>query len=161
MSIACSRLSDSGADAKAKGTRKVGGAVSSRFVFVFARSQFGGPDSEPETGSSVCVRCTPFGVGHFKYQPGVNCICFHKLRNKVLNRYGINLFFCRVSHEALQLRMSYRSGLKADWGVRQKNWICCDPNFRFVQHLFFPFLLWWCMIMSLNRNKEESNLNQG
>ena len=53
MCIACSRLSDSGADAKAKGTRKVGGAVSSRFVFVFARSLFSGPDSEPETGSSV------------------------------------------------------------------------------------------------------------
>ena len=81
MCIACSRLSDSldsGEDARAKGTRKVGGAVSSRFVFVFARSQFSGPDSEPETGSSVCVRCTPFGVGHFKYQSGVNCICFHK-----------------------------------------------------------------------------------
>ena len=49
--LACSRLSDSGADAKVKGTRKVGGAkkgkpllssVSSRFTFVFALSQFRG-----------------------------------------------------------------------------------------------------------------------
>ena len=42
--VACSRLSDSGGDAKEKGTRKVGGAVSSRFIFVFALSQFSGPD---------------------------------------------------------------------------------------------------------------------
>ena len=57
--IACSRLSDSWGDAKAKGTRKVGGAgkkekgrepppllspVSSRFIFVFALSQFSVPD---------------------------------------------------------------------------------------------------------------------
>ena len=51
--IACSRLSDNGEDAKEKGTRKVGGAekrkppplstVSSRFIFVFALSQFSGP----------------------------------------------------------------------------------------------------------------------
>ena len=46
---ACFRLSDSGEDAKEKGTRKVGGA-SSRFIFVFALSQFSGPDSEPATG---------------------------------------------------------------------------------------------------------------
>ena len=58
LSLACSRLSDSGEDAKEKGTRKVGGAgkrkkegsppplspVSSRFIFVFALSQFSGPD---------------------------------------------------------------------------------------------------------------------
>ena len=57
--VACSRLSDGGEDAKEKGTRKVGGAgkrkgerappppfspVSSRFIFVFALSQFSGPD---------------------------------------------------------------------------------------------------------------------
>ena len=51
--IACSRLSDNGEDAKEKVTRKVGGAdkrkppplstVSSRFIFVFALSQFSGP----------------------------------------------------------------------------------------------------------------------
>ena len=120
MCIACSRLSDSGEDAKAKGTRKVGGAVSTRFVFVFARSQFSGPDYLGAWNRLVCVRCTPFGVWYFKYQSGVNCICFHKLRNKVSNRYGMNLFFCGVSHEALQLRMSYRSGLKADWGLDKK-----------------------------------------
>ena len=59
FSVACSRLSDSGEDAKEKGTRKDGGArkrkgergsvaplspVSSRFIFVFAFSQFSGPD---------------------------------------------------------------------------------------------------------------------
>ena len=54
--IACSRLSDSGEDTKEKDTRKVGGAkkrkrkkpllsqVSSRFIFVFALSQFSRPD---------------------------------------------------------------------------------------------------------------------
>ena len=54
--IACSRLSDSGEDTKERDTRKVGGAkkrkrkkpllspVSSRFIFVFALSQFSGPD---------------------------------------------------------------------------------------------------------------------
>ena len=48
--IACSRLSDSGEGAKEKGTQKVGGAGKrkkegiSRFIFVFALSQFGGPD---------------------------------------------------------------------------------------------------------------------
>ena len=55
--VACSRLSDTGEDAKEKGTRKVGGAekrekegppplspVSSRVIFVFALSQFSGPD---------------------------------------------------------------------------------------------------------------------
>ena len=47
--LACSRLSDSGEDAKVKGTRKVGGAkklspVSFRIIFVFALSQFSGPD---------------------------------------------------------------------------------------------------------------------
>ena len=45
--LACSRLSDSGEDAKEKDTRKVDGAekrkVSSRFTFVFALSQFTGP----------------------------------------------------------------------------------------------------------------------
>ena len=49
--LACSRLSDSGEDAKVKGTRKFGGtkkgkpllsSVSSRFTFVFALSQFSG-----------------------------------------------------------------------------------------------------------------------
>ena len=39
--VARSRLSDSGEDAKEKGTRKVGG-VSSRFIFVFALSRFSG-----------------------------------------------------------------------------------------------------------------------
>ena len=43
FSSLCSRLSDSGEDAKEKGTCKVGG-VSSRFIFVFALSQFSGPD---------------------------------------------------------------------------------------------------------------------
>ena len=42
LKIAFSRLSDSGEDAKVKGTRKVGGAkkfpVSFRFIFVFALS---------------------------------------------------------------------------------------------------------------------------
>ena len=47
------RLSDSGEDAKVKGMRKVGGAgkrppvlspVSTRLIFVFALSQFSGPD---------------------------------------------------------------------------------------------------------------------
>ena len=49
--IAFSRLSDSREDAKEKGTLKVGRAgkkkrwaVSSRFIFVFALSQFSGPD---------------------------------------------------------------------------------------------------------------------
>ena len=53
--LACSRLSDSWEDAKVKGTRKVGGVgkrkkppllspVSSRFIFVFALSQFSGLD---------------------------------------------------------------------------------------------------------------------
>ena len=57
--VACSRLSDSGEDAKVKGTRKVDGAgknakegkeppflspVSSRFIFYFALSQFRRPD---------------------------------------------------------------------------------------------------------------------
>ena len=51
--LACSRLSDSGEDAKVKGKRKVGGAkkgkpllspVSSRFTFVFTLSQFSGPN---------------------------------------------------------------------------------------------------------------------
>ena len=50
--LAFFRLSDSGEDAKVKGTRKVGGAkkgkrrgpVSFRFNFVFALSQFSGPD---------------------------------------------------------------------------------------------------------------------
>ena len=47
--IACSRLSDSGKDTKEKDTRKVGGAkklspVSSCFIFVFALSQFSGPN---------------------------------------------------------------------------------------------------------------------
>ena len=42
--LACFRLSDSGEDAKEKGTRKVGFPVSSRFIFVFALSQFSGPD---------------------------------------------------------------------------------------------------------------------
>ena len=74
MCIACSRLSDSGEDAKAKGTRKVSGAVSSRFVFVFARSQFSGPDFLGAWNRLVCVRCTPFGVGHFKYQSVVSII---------------------------------------------------------------------------------------
>ena len=48
-SIACSRLSDNGEDAKVKGVRKVGGAgnrkkevfpVSSSFIFVLALFQF-------------------------------------------------------------------------------------------------------------------------
>ena len=39
-SVACSSRSDSGEDAKVKGTRK----VFSRFIFVFARSQFSEPD---------------------------------------------------------------------------------------------------------------------
>ena len=39
-SVACSSRSDSGEDAKVKGTRK----VFSRFIFVFASSQFSGPD---------------------------------------------------------------------------------------------------------------------
>ena len=43
FSSLCSRLSDSGEDAKEKGRRKVGG-VSSRFSFVFALSRFSGPD---------------------------------------------------------------------------------------------------------------------
>ena len=55
--LACSRVSDSREDKKLKGTRKVGGAgkrkkegiapplpVSSRFIFMFALSQFSGPD---------------------------------------------------------------------------------------------------------------------
>ena len=57
--VACSRLSDSGEDAKEKGTRKVGGAGKRKgerasaapalpssflFIFVFALSQFSGPD---------------------------------------------------------------------------------------------------------------------
>ena len=48
--LACSRLSDSGEDAKEKGTRKgsEGGPLlshlSSRFIFVFILSQFSGPD---------------------------------------------------------------------------------------------------------------------
>ena len=48
--LACSKLSNSGEDAKEKGTRKVGGAgkkekkVSSHFIFVFALSQFSKPD---------------------------------------------------------------------------------------------------------------------
>jgi len=45
--IVCSRLSDSGEDAKEKGTRKVGGAGKRKkeaFIFVFALSQFSGPD---------------------------------------------------------------------------------------------------------------------
>ena len=42
--LACFRLSGSGEDAKEKGTRKVGSPVSSRFIFVFALSQFSGPD---------------------------------------------------------------------------------------------------------------------
>ena len=49
--LACSRLSDSGEDAKVKGTRKVDGpkkrkrnGVSSCFIFVFALAQFSGPD---------------------------------------------------------------------------------------------------------------------
>ena len=44
--VACTRLSDSGEDAKVKGTRKVGGLspVSSRFTFVFALSQFSWPN---------------------------------------------------------------------------------------------------------------------
>ena len=51
--LACSRLSDSGEDAKVKGTRKFGGAkkgkpllssVSSRFTFVFALCQLSGPN---------------------------------------------------------------------------------------------------------------------
>ena len=54
--IGCSRLSNSGKDMKEKDTRKVGGAkkrkrkkpllspVASRFIFVFALSQFSGPD---------------------------------------------------------------------------------------------------------------------
>ena len=40
--VACSMLSDSGEDAKGKGTRKVGGAF--RFIFVFVLSQFSRPD---------------------------------------------------------------------------------------------------------------------
>ena len=49
--LTCSKLSDSGEDAKVRGTRKVqwrGGKklspVSSPFIFVFALSQFRGPD---------------------------------------------------------------------------------------------------------------------
>ena len=55
--LACSRLSDSGEEEKEKGTRTVSGArerkkegkeslspVSFRFIFVFALSQFSGPD---------------------------------------------------------------------------------------------------------------------
>ena len=38
--VACSRLSDSGEDAKVKGKRK----VFSRFISVFRLSQFSGPD---------------------------------------------------------------------------------------------------------------------
>ena len=44
LDIACSRLSDSGEDAKVKGTRKVLSPFSSRFTFVFALSQFSGPN---------------------------------------------------------------------------------------------------------------------
>ena len=49
MMVACSITSDSGEDAKEKGMRKVGGReklspVSSRFISVFALSQFSGPD---------------------------------------------------------------------------------------------------------------------
>ena len=49
--VACSRLSDSGEGAKEKGARKAGwggpallSPVSSRFFFLFALSQFCGPD---------------------------------------------------------------------------------------------------------------------
>ena len=47
--ITCSRLSDSGEDAKVKGTQKGGGGrkkeiVSSRFIFMFVLSQIWGPD---------------------------------------------------------------------------------------------------------------------
>ena len=47
--ITCSRLSDSGEDAKVKGTRKGGGwgkkeIVSSHFIFMFVLSQICGPD---------------------------------------------------------------------------------------------------------------------
>ena len=44
--VACYRLSDSGEDAKEKGTRKDRRAESflPRFTFVFALSQFSGPD---------------------------------------------------------------------------------------------------------------------
>ena len=42
LHVACSRLSDSGEDAKEKGTQKVGGAF--RFIFVFVLSQFSRPD---------------------------------------------------------------------------------------------------------------------
>ena len=52
IKVACSRVSDSGKDAKKKkGTRKLAGwekgkslPVSSRFIFVLALSQFSGPD---------------------------------------------------------------------------------------------------------------------
>ena len=49
LELSCSRLSDSGEDAKVKGTRTVGGAkkfspVSFRIIFVFALFQFSGPD---------------------------------------------------------------------------------------------------------------------
>ena len=44
--VACYRLSDSGEDAKEKGTRKDrrAGSFLPRFTFVFALSQFSGPD---------------------------------------------------------------------------------------------------------------------
>ena len=44
--LACSRLSDSGEDAKVKGTRKVGGAKKGKPLLspVFALSQFRGPN---------------------------------------------------------------------------------------------------------------------
>ena len=69
--LACSRLSDSGEDAKVKRTRKVGGAkkrkrkgVSSRFIFVFALVNSAGPTiSEPETGYPDIhnnIRCLHF-----------------------------------------------------------------------------------------------------
>ena len=52
VSAACSRLSDSGKDAKVKGTLL--SPVSSRFIFVFALSQSADPTiSDPGTGEGV------------------------------------------------------------------------------------------------------------
>ena len=42
--LACSRFSDSGEDAKVKGTQKVGGTGKRKGFFMFALSQFSGPD---------------------------------------------------------------------------------------------------------------------
>ena len=82
--LACSRLSDSGEDAKVKGTRKVGGAkkgkpllssVSSRFTFVFALSQFSGLNYL-EAWNRLWFFHTRFQTRPLKSIPGPKCIVF-------------------------------------------------------------------------------------